>query len=110
MEEYSIRVPLYYVVGRDMSKKELEAAQWVFNLTPCATAVVSRHSDKTIAEPFVYQVLKAEDEAACRDLAAHLARSTNRPMLTIGEGKEMVAVYADGREELICLSNLTSMS
>lgn len=108
MEEVDIRAPLYYVLGRDITQGDLCAAHFIFTITPCATGVVSRHSDKTLIEPFVFEVLKAEDESACGDLAAHLARTTGMPMLTVGEGSQMTAVYHDGGREVICLSNLTS--
>lgn len=110
MEESSINVPLYYIIGRDMSREELEAAQWVFNITPCATGVVSRHGDKELIDSLVFQVLKAEDESACCDLAAHLARTTGKPMLTVGSGREFNAVYHGGEVETICLSNLIETS
>lgn len=110
MEESDIKAPLYYILGRDMNKEDLEAAQWVFNITPCATGVVSRHEDRTLVDPIVYQVFKAEDESACNDLAAHLARSTCRPMITVGEGNQLKAVYHNGVVETICLSKLTLMN
>lgn len=107
MEEIDIRAPLYYVLGRDITRCDLEAAHFVFTITPCSTAVVSRHPDKTLVEQFVFEILKADDESACRDLAAHLARTTGMPMLTVGDGKDMTAVYHDGTEEIICLCRLT---
>jgi hypothetical protein len=110
MEESDIMAPLYYILGRDMSKEDLEAAHWVFNITPCATGVVSRHTDKSLVDPIVYEVLKAEDEQACNELAAHLARATNRPMITVGEGNQLTAVYHSGVVETICLFKPTSMS
>ncbi len=110
MEEADIKAPLYYILGRDIEARDLDAAHFAFTITPCATGVACRHSDKVLLEPFVYQVLQAADEDACCDLAAHLARSTNCPTLTVGEGKEMTAVFHDGRKEQICLSNLTAMS
>lgn len=108
MEESAIRAPLYYVIGREMTEEELEAAWWVFNITPCSSGVVTNDKDKALIGPVVWHFFKAEDESACRDLAAHLARTTGKPMLTVGAGKEMVAVYHDGAEETICLSNLTA--
>lgn len=102
--------PLYYILGRDMRKEDLEASHWVFNITPVATGVVSRHEDKSLVDPIVYQVLKAEDESACNTLAAHLARSLGRPMITVGNGKQLTAVYHNGVMETICLSKLTVTS
>lgn len=107
-EEVDIRAPLYYILGRDISQGDLDGAHFVFTITPCSTGVVSRHSDKALIQPFVFQVLKAEDESACNELAAHLARATCCPMLTVGEGSQMTAVYHDGSSEKICLSNLTA--
>ena len=108
MEEVDINAPLYYILGRDISEGDICAALFVFTITPCATGVVSRHMDKTLIEPFVFEVLQAQDETACGELAAHLARSTNCPMLTVGDGKDMTAVYADGKREFICLSTLSA--
>lgn len=109
MEEVDIRAPLYYVLGRGISQGDLDAAHFVFTITPCATGVVSRHSDKVLIEQFVFDVLKADDESACKDLAAHLARATGCPMLTVGEGKDMTAVYHDGVEQQICLKTLSAV-
>ena len=108
MEEVDIRAPLYYVLGRDIPQGDLVAAHFVFTITPCSTGVVSRHTDKALVEHFVFQTLKAHDETACEELAAHLSRSTGCPMLTVGEGKDMTAVYFDGQRETICLSSLTA--
>lgn len=110
MEEADIRAPLYYVLGRDIAQRDLVAAHFVFNITPCSTAVVCRHSDRNLVEHFVFETLKADDDVACRELAAHLSRSINCPMLTVGEGRDMTVVYYDGTEETICLSKLTDMS
>jgi hypothetical protein len=55
-------------------------------------------------------MLKADDETACEELAAHLSRATGCPMLTVGEGKDMTAVFFDGSRQTICLSNLTEMN
>lgn len=107
VEEADINTPLYYILGRDIGPRDLDAAHFAFTITPCATGVVCRHEDKTLIEPFVFQVLQAIDEAACCDLAAHLARATRCPTLTVGEGKEMTAVFHDGRKETICLSLLS---
>lgn len=104
VEEVDIRAPLYYVLGRDIDQGDLIAAHFVFTITPCATGVVSRHTDKILLQPFVFEVLKAEDESACKELAAHLARTTGMPMLTVGDGKEMTAVYHDGKQETINVS------
>lgn len=108
MEEVDIRAPLYYVLGRDIAQGDLVAAHFVFTITPCSTAVVCRHTDRSLVEHFVFETLKADDEVACRNLAAHLSRSTRCPMLTVGEGKDMTAVYHDGTEETICLCKLTA--
>ena len=108
MEEVDINAPIYYVLGRDVSEGDLCAAHFIFTITPCGTGVVSRYTDRELIQPFVFEVLKAEDETACGELAAHLARSTGCPMLTVGEGKDMTAVYSDGRKEQICLSSLTA--
>ena len=104
MEESDIRAPLYYVIGCDISQDDIEAAQLVLAVTPCSTAVVCRHSDKSLVEPFVFETLRADDEKACKELAAHLSMIINIPMLTVGEGKGLTAVYLDGTEEAICLS------
>lgn len=110
MEEVEINAPLYYILGRDISEGDICAAHFIFTITPCATGVVSRHGDKSFIQPFVFAVLRADDETACNELAAHLARTTHCPTLTVGEGTEMTAVYHDGRKETICLSSLTVTS
>lgn len=110
MEEVEINAPLYYILGRDISEGDICAAHFIFTITPCATGVVSRHEDKTLIQPFVFAVLRADDETACNELAAHLARTTHCPTLTVGEGNEMTAVYHDGGKETICLSRLTVTS
>lgn len=110
MEEVDIRNPLYYILGRDISQGDIVAANFIFTITPCATGVVSRHEDKSLIQPFVFSVLKADDESACKELAAHLSRATGCPMLTVGDGTNITAVYHDGREETICLSSLTGMN
>lgn len=106
MEESEIKAPFYYILGRDTPREEMDAALWVFNITPCSTGVVSRHEDRDLINPVVFQVLKASDESACRELAAHLARTTGTPTLTVGEGSGMTAVFYDGSEADICLTNL----
>lgn len=110
MEEVDINAPLYYVLGRDISEGDLCVAHFVFTITPCSTGVVSRHGDKSLIQPFVFAVLRADDETACKELAAHLSRTTGCPTLTVGEGQDMTAVYHDGKEETICLSKLTYTS
>jgi hypothetical protein len=104
MEERDIKAPLVYVMGRDIDR---EVAERVFILTPCVYGVVVSAHDCLIAYEHVDKVLKAVDESACRDVALHLARATGLPVLTIGEGKGMKAVYSNGDEEEICLSNPT---
>lgn len=110
MEESDIRAPLYYVLGRDAIEDTLCAAHTVFGVTPCHTGVVSRHSDKALIEYLVATVLQAADESACETFAAHVARISYCPVLTVGDGKELTAVYPDGEREEICLSKLIGTS
>ena len=107
MEESDIRVPLFYVLGREATEETLCTAHSVFVNTPCFTGVVGRHKDKELIQPFVEEVLQADDESACRELAAHAARAFHLPVLTVDVGKLLTAVYPDGVEENICLSSLT---
>lgn len=97
-------------MGRDIDEKAKIAAQNIFTITPCFRGVVSNHTDKTLIQPFVLDVLQAADELACCEIAAHVSRSTNTPVLTVGDGKELVAVYPTGEVETICLSNLTAQN
>lgn len=108
MEESEIHVPLFYVLGREATEETLCMAHSVFITTPCFTGVVGRHKDKELIQPFVVEVLQAPDEAAGRELAAHVARASHLPVLTVDEGKVLTAVYPDGEEE--CLSRLTVTS
>ena len=94
-------------MGRDI---DAEAAHYVFTITPCAYGVVVSPTDFQIAKQHVREVMKAEDDSACQEVALHVARATGLPVLTIGEGKGMKAVYFNGDEEEICLSNLTSVN
>lgn len=104
MEERDIKAPLLYVMGRDI---DAEAAHYVFTTTPCIYGVVTSSTDFQVAQQYVQEVLKAEDESACQEMALHVARATGLPVLTIGEGKGIKAVYSSGDEEELCLSNLT---
>lgn len=108
MEESEIRAPLYYVIGRDMDGQQKEQAHHVLLITPCMTGVVSRHSDNDLIKFFVSDVLQANDESACREIAAHVARTTQRPVLIVDAGNELTAVYPDGEE--ICLFSPTYMN
>lgn len=99
MEESDIHVPLFYVLGRDATDETLCLAHSVFVTTPCFAGVVSRHKDKDLIQPLVNEVLQATDECACRELAAHVARASHQPVLTVGEGKTLTAVYPGGEEE-----------
>jgi hypothetical protein len=105
MEEKDIRAPLLYVMGRDIRPED---AHYVFSLTPCMYGVVTSDKDYRVAKHYVPHMLKAEDESACHDMSLHVARLNGLPVLTIGEGKGMKAVYSNGDEEELCLSNLTS--
>jgi hypothetical protein len=107
MQESDIKTPLVYVMGRDIRPDDVH---YVFTITPCYCAVVTSAKDFEIAKHHVREVLEAEDESACRDLALHVARAMGLPVLTVGEGKGMKAVYSNDEEEEICLSNLTSMN
>lgn len=107
MEESDIHVPLFYVLGREATEATLCMAHSAFINTPVFTGVVGRHKDKELIQPFVVEVLQAPDELACKELAAHVARTSHLPVLTVGEGKELTAVYPGGEEETICLSSLT---
>jgi hypothetical protein len=104
VEESDIKAPLYYVIGKDV---KAETAQYVFTITPCFYGVVSKHADVAVVQPYVTEVLKAEDETACREIASHVARSYGSPVLLVGEGNQITAVYSTGEEETLCLSNLT---
>src|SRR5258708_3798158 len=107
MEEGDIRAPLYYVMGR---KADVDAVQLLLTITPCFNGVVCSHDDKVLIQPLVYEVLQANDVTACNEIAAHVARTTGRSVLTVGDGKEVKAVYSNGEEETLCLSKLTSMN
>ena len=102
MEESDIKAPLYYVIGKDI---KAESAHYVFTITPCYYGVVSRHADVAVVQPYVTEVLKAEDETACREIAAHVARSYGSPVLLVGEGNQITAVYSTGEEETINVSS-----
>lgn len=105
MEEGEIRQPLFYVMGR---KADPLAVEKLLTITPCFHAVVCRHEDKDLVASLVEEVLQGEDEAACAEFAAHIARTTGRSVLTVGDGKDLKAVYSKGEEETLCLYNLTS--
>ena len=107
MEENDIRAPLLYVMGRDILP---EHAHYVFSLTPCVYGVVNSSKDYDVVKHYVPNVLKAEDDLACYEVALHLARASGLPVLTVDEGKGMKAVYSTGDEEEICLSNRTLTS
>lgn len=107
MDESQIRVPLFYILGREATETTLCMAHTVFVTTPCFTGVVGRHKDKELVQSLVVEVLQAQDESACKELAAHVSRSTHLPVLTVDGGKSLTAVYSDGEEEEICLSSLT---
>jgi len=94
-------------MGRDIRPED---AHYVFTLTPCMYAVVTGANEFDIAKHYAPNILKAEDATACRDMALHVARLCGLPVLTIGEGKGMKAVYSSDEEEDLCLSNLTSMN
>lgn len=107
MEEIDIKAPLLYVMGRDIDP---EAAYYVFTHTPCSCAVVASAEDHELTKQWVSGVFQAADESACKDLALHLARATGHPVLTIGKGKGMKAVYSSDEEEDLCLYKQTSMN
>lgn len=94
-------------MGRDIDP---EAAYYIFTHTPCFYSVVTSDKDFQVAKRYVQDMLKAEDDLACYEVALHVARATCLPVLTIGEGKGMKAVYSNSDEEEICLSNLTLMN
>lgn len=110
MEESDIRAPLFYVLGREATEETLCMAHAVFVHTPCYTGVVGRHKDKTLIQSFVVEVLQAPDEGACKEMAAHVARTSHLPVLTVDVGNVLTAVYPDGEEEELCLSKLTGMN
>lgn len=106
MEESTVKAPLYYVLGREADDDMRCAAFAVLMTTPCHTGVVSRHSDKTLIQSDVLNILQAHDEDACENLAAHVGRACYCPVLTVGKGNRFTAVYPDGEREEICLSKL----
>jgi hypothetical protein len=108
MEESDIRTPLYYVLGRDATAKTVKDAHQILSITPCPAGVVCRHTDKALVQLFVWDVYQANDETACNEIAAHVARATHSSTVTVGAGTEFTAVYPDGEVE--CLSNQTSTS
>jgi hypothetical protein len=110
VEESDIRVPLFYVLGREATEETLCMAHAVFITTPCFTGVVGRHKDKDLIQALVVEVLHAPDEAACRKLTALVAHASGLPVLTVDVGNVLTAVYPDGEEEEICLSKLTGTS
>lgn len=107
MDEGDINQPLFYVMGR---KSDPLVVEKLLTITPCFHAVVCKHGDRDLVLPLVEEVWQADDEKACNEFAAHISRSTGRSVLTVGEGKDLKAVYSNGEEEILCLSNLTSMN
>lgn len=105
MEETDIRAPLYYVMGRNLPQADIDAAYCIFTITPCFMGVASKHTDRELIQPFVREMLQAPDETSCRECAAHVARATGRPVLTVGGGRQLLAVYSTGEEEAIWLTS-----
>ena len=106
MEESDIRAPLYYVMGR---KADVEAVQVILSITPCYYGVACNAEEKVLLQPIVMEVLQALDAANCACFAEHIARTTGMPVLIVGEGKEVKAVYSTGEEE-ICSFNQIEMN
>jgi len=107
MEECDIIAPLYYVMGR---KAAIEVVQILLSVTPCYYGIACNAEERVLLLPIVVEVLQAIDAANCVTFAEHVARTTSKPVLIVGEGKDVKAVYSTGEEETLCLSNLTSMN
>lgn len=107
MEEADIKAPLYYVMGR---KAEAEAVQLLLTITPCYYGVACNAEEKSLLQSIVIEVLQALDAANCATFAQHVARASGRPVLIVGEGKELKAVYSTGEEETICWCNPTDLN
>jgi hypothetical protein len=105
MEEADIKVPLYYVMGREA---DIEAVQLLLSFTPCYYGVACNAEEKLLLQPIVNTVLQALDAANCAYFAEHIARFAVNPVLIVGEGKEVKAVYSTGEEETLCSFNPTS--
>jgi hypothetical protein len=108
MEESDICAPLYYVIGREGDSALFAAADVAFSVTPCNIGVVANEHDKHLIKHVVEDMYLAADEAACEELSAHTARTHHRPVLTVGKGEELTAVFADGERQTICSSKLTA--
>jgi hypothetical protein len=108
MEESEMHVPLYYVLGRDIS--DVDAVSSALQLTPCAAGIATSEEDKALLQPLVDEVYHAADGSAVREWAVHLARAVGIPILIVEDGSALTAVFPDGKEEAVCLSKPTSMN
>jgi hypothetical protein len=95
MEE-RIEIPLYYVLGNKCG----DTAKQVLSITPCYSSVISKGKDLVLAQELSEEVLWAESEV--EDKARNHAILTGRPVLVIADSAELVAVYEDGRREILC--------
>lgn len=93
-EDEELRVPLYYIVDRNISREEEEAVAYNLRLTPPEIAFVSNVYDTDLAFRLAGSVsLMPSHDYACL-VAAKIATEYKRPVLVIGEADNMEAVYS----------------
>lgn len=105
MEEGDIKAPLYYVVGK---RADVEIVQRLLTITPCFFGVACTQDEYSLLLPLVEDVLQAVDEGHRNSVVDHIAHTTGKPVLIVGEGNDLKAVYSTGEEETIkCSSKQT---
>ena len=99
-----ITTPIFYVLGRDLPRQYVDAAEVALTLTPCAAVVISDLQDAKIAWAFAPMVLRADTDLLALQLARQWAVKTQRPLLVIGKAEFLDAVYFDGHTESVTMN------
>lgn len=90
-----VQVPQYYIVKRNLNDKEVEAALYVFRITPISLVVITDSADLEQAKHFSDEVRKLNNLSEAIELKEDL------PWLIIGDAELLDACYPDGSKSKV---------
>ena len=91
-----IRVPIVYVVNRQLPHEETLAVLQTLRITPCCCAVISNILDAEWAFQLTPGVLRADTEEKATEMATEIALEYRRPVMVLGEADFIDAIWSDG--------------
>jgi hypothetical protein len=99
-----IRIPVLYVLSRDVPEEKIPEVNRMFEMTPIAGVIVYDPKDYDLATQFHEHVVRTVSKATAFEIGLSFSEELKQPLLVVSDSTEILqAVYSNQEEEVISI-------